>query len=296
MTPEPSEGATPWGAPLAGIGDEAAPDARGQCAALRQLGWHAIELRSVDGVGLAELPPRDFADLAARLHTAGLEVVCLDSTLGNWASHATDPLSADLATLETLAQQAAVLRCRRVRVMSYPGGGLPADRWRALVLERLGRLARRAEQLGLTLLIENCSGWAGTSAARLNWLLDEIDSPALAVLFDTGNGVPHGYDGLAMLERLLPRVGHVHVKDAAHDGAGGVRYTLPGQGEAQLPAMLDLLWAGGYRGPLSIEPHLSLQPHTGGRHAGGPAPFVAAGRALATLLADRPRPAVPDLR
>ncbi|KAB8161266.1 TIM barrel protein [Streptomyces sp. 3MP-14] len=289
MTPKP--GRTPWDAPLAGIGDEAAPDAAGQCAALRQLGWHAIEIRSVDGIGIAELPARACADLAARLHEADLDVVCLDSTLGNWGSHATDPLSADLATLDALARRAEVLRCRWVRVMSYPGGGLPADRWRALVLERLTRLAERAERLGLTLLVENCSGWAGTSAERLAWLLDEIASPALGVLFDTGNGVPHGYDGLAMLERLLPRVRHVQVKDARHEG-GRVHYTLPGRGEAQLPAMLDLLWSAGYRGPLSIEPHLAHQPHAGTTRSAGPAPFVAAGHALTELLARLTPPAV----
>ncbi|SOD63381.1 Sugar phosphate isomerase/epimerase [Streptomyces zhaozhouensis] len=295
MTSEPCPGSTPWGAPLAGIGDEAAPDAPGQCAALRQLGWHAIEIRSVDGVGVAELPARACADLAARLHESDLAVVCLDSALGNWASHVTDPLSADLATLDALARRADVLRCRWVRVMTYPGGGLAADRWRALVLERLTRLAERAERLGLTLLLENCSGWAGTSAERLAWLLEEIDSPALAVVFDTGNGVPHGYDGLAMLGRLLPWVRHVQVKDARQAG-GQVHYTLPGHGEARLREMLALLWAGGYHGPLSLEPHLAHQPHSGARRTAGSAPFVAAGHALAELLAGLTPPTLGAVR
>ncbi|WP_345945219.1 sugar phosphate isomerase/epimerase family protein [Streptomyces albus subsp. chlorinus] len=281
------------GSRCAGIGDEAATDLEGQIAAVRALGWRRIELRTVDGVALGDLSPARTRDLASRLAGAGLGVVCLDSRIGNWARPVTAPFDADVAELETLLEQCALLDCRFVRVMSYPNDGLPRVEWAATVIDRLSRLARRAEQAGVTLLHENCAGWAGESPARMLRLLDEVGSPALRLLFDTGNGVPYGYDARAVLERTLPYVEHVHIKDAVEDVRPSgpttgerVRYVLPGDGRAGVADCLRTLLDTGYRGAFSLEPHLAVQPHTGRRDDDHAARlFVAAGRRLGTLLA-----------
>jgi sugar phosphate isomerase/epimerase len=268
----------------AGIGDEAAEDLTGQIAVVRALGWHRIELRNVGGTALADLGRAAVEDLADELHRAGLHVVCLDSRIGNWARPVTDPFEKDLAELETLLAQCALLNCPFVRVMSYPDGGLPPGQWSARVIDRLTRLARRAEHAGVTLLHENCAGWAGEDSARMLRLVEEVDSPALRLLFDTGNGVPHGYDAYRVLERVLPHVAHVHVKDARRT-AQGVRYVLPGEGEARVTDCLELLLRSGYRGAFSLEPHLAVQPHTGLRSYGDAAArFLGAGRRLGHLL------------
>ena len=48
------------GVVLAGIGDEAAPDLAGQLAAVGELGWNRLELRTIDGVPLARLDDASF--------------------------------------------------------------------------------------------------------------------------------------------------------------------------------------------------------------------------------------------
>nr|WP_277349241.1 MULTISPECIES: M20/M25/M40 family metallo-hydrolase [unclassified Streptomyces] len=285
---------------ITGIGDEAAPGLAEQIAVARELGWSALELRSLDGTALADLPAKAVREAAARLHAAGLGVVCLDSRIGNWARPVTGPFSADLDELDRLAEHGRVLGCRSLRVMSWTDGGLPEAEWAAEAIDRMRRLARRAERLGVELLHENCAGWAGSDADRTLRLLAEVDSPALRVLFDIGNGVPYGYDGHALLERLLPHVAHVHVKDALPGARPGeAAYTLPGEGVARVADCVRILEDHGYRGAYSLEPHLAVIPHEG-LHAEGTdttAPFVRAARRLATLRIPapaRPAPGAPS--
>ncbi|GAA1285847.1 sugar phosphate isomerase/epimerase family protein [Saccharothrix xinjiangensis] len=265
---------------LAGITDEAGPDLATQLAVLAKLGWSHVELRTVDGRAVADLDDAAFAAVAGALAGRGVRVVCLDSRIGGWARPVDTPFPVDLAELEVLLRRCAELGTRYVRIMSYPNRGLPERRWRDEVVGRVSRLAERAARAGVVLLHENCSGWAGTSAERALELLAAVDNPAVRLLFDTGNGAAHGYDGYALLREVVGHVAHVHVKDAV-----GGRFVPPGTGGARVADCVALLRAHGYRGAWSLEPHVSLRPHESGVLApGAAAAFVAAGRAMAGLL------------
>ncbi|GAA1973725.1 sugar phosphate isomerase/epimerase family protein [Amycolatopsis minnesotensis] len=270
--------------PLAGIGDEAGQSLADQLEALRALGWRHLELRTVDGLALSDLDRARARAVADTVLDAGVTVVCLDSRIGNWSNPIDTPFAGDLAELDTLLEWCARLGTRYVRIMSYPDAGLTEPEWRHRVFDRVGRLTERAERAGIVLLHENCSGWAGSSAERMTRLLDEIDSPSLRLLFDTGNGVAHGYVAYDLLAEIADRVEHVHVKDAVTTVAG-VRYTLPGDGQSSVADCLGLLLATGYCGALSLEPHLAVVPHTGARDDRcARERFVAAGKRLRRLV------------
>ncbi|MFJ8912939.1 sugar phosphate isomerase/epimerase family protein [Amycolatopsis sp. NPDC102389] len=265
---------------LAGITDEAAADLSGQLSALDALGWKTIELRSVDKEAIADLTDERFDTIAATLSDKGVRVVCLASRIGSWSRPISTDFRHDLAELDVLARRARAIGTRYLRIMSYPHDGLSEPRWRAEVIARIAALAERAERHGVTLLHENCSGWAGTKAERMLELLDEVASPALKFLFDTGNGVAHGYDGFDLLADIASHVEHVHVKDADERG-----FTLPGQGAARVADCVKLLRANGYQGAWSVEPHLAIKPHEKGVLApNAMSTFVAAGRAMAGLV------------
>lgn len=273
----------------AGIGDEAAADVLGQVGAVATLGWPSIELRTVGGIPLAALPPKKFTEVAETVSAAGLRVVCVDSRIGNWARPVTRPISHETDELAILARQCATLGCRFVRIMSWPNDGLSDADWRRTVLDRTKLLAEQAEEAGLTLLHENCAGWAGASANRALELLASVDSQALRLLFDVGNGIEYRYRALDLLRDVVPYVAHVHVKDAVRT-RDGVRYTLPGEGDCEVADCLRLLAAHDYRGALSIEPHLATRPHEH-RFTDGECGFRAAGLRLASLVADEVVPA-----
>ncbi|MEV3872026.1 TIM barrel protein [Streptomyces sp. NPDC049906] len=279
--------------PLTGIGDEAAHALPDQIAAVHRLGWRHLELRNVDGTALADLDRTAFRALVRRLSDEGIGVAAVASRVGNWSRPVTGDFDLDLRELDTLADRCAALDCRIVRIMSYPNDGLDEADWADRVLDRTARLAERAAAAGLVLAHENCAGWAADRADRALRLVHAVDNPALRLLFDTGNGVPHGYDALALLREVAPHVVHVHVKDAVRAPDGTTLYTLPGHGDAQVADCLHVLAAHGYRGALSLEPHLAIQPHADLLRHGEDAPdlFVRAGRALTGLLTTDRHPA-----
>lgn len=285
LVPGPAQGA-PLAIRYAGIGDEAGRGLTGQIAALRTLGWHLIELRTVDGVAIADLSDRAFGRLADRLAAAAIHVVCVDSQIANWSRPITGPFQHDLAELSVLARRCARLGTRYVRIMSYPNDGLTDADWGREAQRRLRLLTLRARDHGLVLLHENCSGWAAASARRMLDLLDMAGS-ALRLLFDIGNGIPYGYDGHALLAEIADHVAHVHVKDAI-GGLDQTVYTMPGEGGARVADCLRTLLTRGYGGACSIEPHIVVRPHehraASGERSGV---FVAYGRRLERLVREQ---------
>jgi sugar phosphate isomerase/epimerase len=146
--------------------------------------------------------------------------------------------------------------------MSYPNAGRADDVWREEALARVGALAAVARDAGVILLHENCSGWASKNADATLEMLDRVGDEYLRLLFDLGNPAASGTDGVAFLERVLPWVEHVHVKDVMFDG-DCARFVLPGAGDARIVEALELLRDSRFDGWVSVEPHLVHVVHTG---------------------------------
>src|SRR6266851_4369186 len=109
-----------------------------------------------------------------------------------------------------------------------------------LAEEALGRLARHAEQLGVTLAVENCGPYhAGIDrrAEDLAALIAHVGSPRLKACLDTGHGAVNG--NLADLVRLLgDAIAHLHV----HDNHGQRDEHLPvGRGTIDFSVLLPIL-------------------------------------------------------
>ena len=285
----PPQGEATPGILYAGIGDEAGRTLEQQIRAVTDLGWRLIELRSVDGTAIADLDEAAFDGLVEGVGRAGLTTACVDSRIADWSRSISQPLEQDLVELDRLAPRCAALGTRYLRVMSYPNDGWDEASWRTEVVRRLRLLTSRAAAHGLVLLHENCAGWAGTSADRMLALLEEVDSPALRLLFDTGNGASYGYRTDEMLAGLLRQcpeaIVHVHVKDSVGSGEQA-RFTLPGEGESRVAHCLRLLLDHGFAGVWSIEPHLALRPHESRTELGedGPELFAEYGRRLEQLV------------
>jgi L-ribulose-5-phosphate 3-epimerase len=282
---------------LAALGDEAAPDIGSQVAAIGDLGWPGIELRTVGGRQMARLRPQAFARVAAAVAAGGLRTVAVSSGIGGWQRTTSTPQELDLRELEILAPRARRLGTRYVRVMSFANDGLSQPAWRAEALRRLRTLAALAAELDVVLLHENCSGWAGQGAEQTLDLVTAVDSPSLLLLFDIGNCLAYGQDPVGFLAAVLPWVAHVHVKDGVRS-EGGVRWVAPGTGEARVEECLRMLASGGYRGSWVIEPHLQVAPHRGEYVAGdaGARELVGYGRTLERLIADAVAPVLGEGR
>lgn len=248
-----------------GISDEAGQAIDTQIKAHRELGWQHLELRMVDGQNITALPDWKFDEVYGKVTEAGMQVSCFGSAIANWARPITSDFNVDVNDLKTAIGRMHRMNTPFIRVMSYPNdpkSPIGEPDWRKESIRRMKELAKIAEDGGVTLVHENCSGWGGLSAENSNILLREVDSPALKVVFDTGNPVTYGQDAWAYYKDVYSDIVYVHIKDAKKVDGEDV-YTFCGEGDGYVKEILADLLGKGYDGGISIEPHLAAVIHTG---------------------------------
>lgn len=248
-----------------GISDEAGKSIEKQIQAHQELGWHHLELRMVDGTNITQISDEQFDHVCEKVVGAGMQVSCFGSAIANWARPITIDARVDIDDLRQATRRMKRLNVPFIRIMSYPNdpkSPLPEADWRAEAIKRVKMLAMIAEDSGVTLVHENCSGWGGLSAENSNILLGEVNSPALKVVFDTGNPVTYGQDTWAYYQAVKQDIVYVHIKDAKKiDGQD--HYTYCGEGDGCVREVMGDLLKNGYAGGISIEPHLAAIIHTG---------------------------------
>ena len=249
---------------ISGIADEAGKNIEAQIRAHQELGWNAIELRFIDGVNVAaDLPDDAFEMLAEKVLESGLKVTGFASAIGNWSRNIRDDFSKDVEELKTVITRMDRFGTKYIRTMSWVGDGATDSEWRDESIRRYKELAKIAEDGGVILAHENCTGWAGLSAENQRQLIEEVDSENLCVLFDIGNTVAYGYDPIEYYQGVKDLLRYVHIKDCLVNPQGGKSdlFTFPGEGDAKVKEILTDLKASGYEGVVSIEPHVAAIAH-----------------------------------
>jgi inosose dehydratase len=141
--------------------------------------------------------------------------------------------------------------------------GLTESEAMALMKRSYQQILRVAEAHRIIVNIEP-HGYFTTKPDRMAEMLAFVDSPYLRLNMDTGNTYIAGPDPVQYLQRFLPRVSHVHVKDVSASLAQALRGGLTGiavshcalgdgVNAANIRQCLSLLRDAGYTGVLSIE-------------------------------------------
>ncbi len=271
---------------FSGIADEAGEDIDTQIQAHKELGWKHIELRNVDGVNVTDLCDDTFQKVAEKVANAGLGVSDFGSQLCNWSRPIINHPEIDRHELERAIPRMRELGCEYIRTMSYPNAGWPQEEWREEAINRLSELAKMAEKANITLVHENCDGWAGQGPEQTLQMLEEVDSDHLKLVWDTGNPVAHGQDPWEYYKAVREHIVYVHIKDGVKE-EDGMRYTYPGEGDGCVHQVLEDLFATGYEGGVSIEPHLEAVVHEGQSASGEDAAYnsyVEYGRRLMDIV------------
>lgn len=129
-------------------------------------------------------------------------------------------------------------------------------------LRTAGELAAANE---LKLLIEAepiC--WADTGQSTLR-MIRESQSKAIGINYDPANiAWKMRSDPIDELESIVPLIGNVHIKDLieAPRGSGIPVWAPPGEGMLDYVPHFSVLKKSGYKGPISLEPHLDGNPQT----------------------------------
>jgi len=250
----------------AGFADEVSVDIDQQIEAIRALGWPGIEMRLVGkGRHFDDVTDAEFEVIREKLDRAGIRIVAYGSQIANWSRKISGPFEVDVAELTQIMPRIRKTGTQMVRIMSYPNDGLAERDWRAEVIRRLRELCRMAEANGILLGHENCDGWAGKGPEATLSCLADVGSPALKLIFDTGNPVTYGQDPWSYYRAVREHIVHVHIKDYVRDAlaSGGYRAVFPGQGEGRVRDIVADLKRTGYDGWYSMEPHIVSVIHEG---------------------------------
>ena len=264
---------------LTGFADEISADPAQQLAVLAAESITHLELRSAWSVNVADFTVAQLAGFRTATEAAGVQVSAIGSPIGKIPVGA--PLEPELERMRRIADVAGELGTALVRVFSfYIPAGEPPEHYRAQVIDRMGALARIAEERGVILAHENEKEIYGDVPGRCADLITSVASPALRATFDAANFVQCGVRPFTDAYPLLrPHLVYLQVKDAR---AATGEVTPAGEGDGEMRETLQALRDSGFTGFMSLEPHLDLAGRQGG--FSGPDKFRQAAQALKRLL------------
>ncbi|MDR2069417.1 MAG: myo-inosose-2 dehydratase [Spirochaetaceae bacterium] len=140
------------------------------------------------------------------------------------------------------------------------------EEWERLC-EGLNKLGEKAAAKGMKLTYHHHMGTGVQTAAEIDRLMENTDPALLGLLYDTGHLVFSGEDHIAVLNKWIKRIGHVHLKDmrpairkkavkekwsfltAVKEGV----FTVPGDGSIDFEPVFQALKKAKYQGWWVVE-------------------------------------------
>ena len=248
---------------VSGISDESGRDIETQIQAHKTLGWDHLELRMIGDQNFTDVSDEEFERVLGLVTDAGLRISGFASQLGNWSRDITGDFNVDTAELARAIPRMQKAGTKYIRMMTWKQSNATEEEWRDEAIRRTKELARMAADAGVAVAHENCTGWASEGPENTVELVEKVNSPGLAVLYDTGNSVGYGKDTLGFLHGVIDRIAYVHIKDMIKEPDGSSHGVFPGEGASLLRQQLQEIFESGYDGVFSIEPHVAAVIHEG---------------------------------
>ncbi len=237
---------------ISGFSDEIDPSISIQFPVLNKLGICYFEPRGINGKNISELNDDEALALKAQMSEYGIQASSIGSPIGK--IRITDDFAPHMELLARVIRTAKLLDCRYIRMFSfYPGPEGWTEAAREEVFRRLEAMIALARQENVVLLHENEKDIYGDTVARCADIMDTLSCEHFRFVFDPANFVQCGEDTKVAYDTLHQHIHYMHIKDALlADG----RVTPAGKGDGNVPYILTQLFAKGYNGFLSLEPHL----------------------------------------
>ncbi len=246
---------------FSGIADEAGAPIETQIKAHNELGWKFIEVRNTAQGCITDVDDAEFDRIFGLVTDAGLKISCFASQIGNWSRTIGGDFEIDRSELARAIPRMQRAGTRFIRIMSWRPDETPEAEWKAEALRRIAELVKMAEDGGIMISHENCTGWASHAPANTLEMLDTIKSPALGLIYDTANPLQHGQNTMEFATGLKDHVDYLHIKDWKLVDGGGGHGVWPGEGDSEVREQLAMIFATGYDGFVSIEPHIAAIIH-----------------------------------
>ena len=238
---------------ISGFSDEITEITKKQFEALNRFGIHYFEPRGIDGKNISKLTEEEMHDLKKLMDEYGIKVSSIGSPVGK--IQVTDEFEPHFEVLKNVVKAAKILGTKYVRVFSFYHEKY--TEWtreeRDEVFRRMRIMVDYAKEQDVILLHENEKHIYGDTADRCLELMQEFYGPHFKAIFDPANFVQAGEDTKRAYEMLRPYIAYMHIKDALFENGNVVP---AGYGDGNVEYVLKELFANGYEGFLSLEPHL----------------------------------------
>jgi len=222
-------------------------------AATAKAGYDGIELW-VDEMMKYEKDGKSLDDLGKRIKDAGLEV---PNIIGIWNAMPEDPAAKEKLIEDAKRRLAASAKVGARHIAAIPAPDRPDMdvRWAAA---RYAELVDLGKPFGVGVALEYGSYLKGIhTLGQSAAIVMEAGRPEGSIIADTF----HSYNGRSSWEGVRFLAGAIyavwHVNDVPKEpGPGQLKDAdriYPGDGVLPLAQLLKDLWAGGFRGPLSLE-------------------------------------------
>ena len=236
---------------LAAFADEYSDDLVEQCEGMKSFGIEYIEIRHLNGKGIAEMTENDIRETKNVMDHYGLKTNSVGSPLGK--IRIDEDFDKHLDLTKKMCEFACMLGTDYVRMFSfYPADGRDISEDRDQILFRLEKMLDVADEYNVKMCHENESDIYGETAENCLDLLDYFKG-RLHCTFDMGNLVFKGHDAYKGYEILKDRIEYFHIKDALDNRF----FVSAGYGKARMEDILsDYIKTARHDTFLTIEPHL----------------------------------------
>lgn len=230
--------------------DEFSPSIDKQISWLLENNLEMMEIRGVDGTGVADISDRKANEVAAKLKSNGIKISAIGSPVGK--INIKDDFTPHFEKFRRVCEIADILSAERIRIFSfYIDNNEPPEHYREEVLSRLCQLADYAKSEKLLLCHENEKGIYGNTAERCLDIVTNVDG--IKCVFDPANFVADGnQDCVRAYELLKDYIEYYHIKDSDISG----NMVVAGKGEGKIKDILSFVKCDSRETILTLEPHL----------------------------------------
>lgn len=238
---------------MSAFADEISPSIDEQIRVCRANNVHFIELRGAAGKNVLDFDDALCAEIKSKLKANGMGISAIGSPIGK--VKITDPFEPHMERFRKAVKLAEFFEAPLIRIFSfYPGkDGELLYAQRAEVMRRMEAMVEYVENRNVVLVHENERHIYGEMGKECLDLVVTANSAKLQNCFDFANYVQAGQNPASCWGMLKPYLAHIHVKDSTWD----CKVKPAGEGDGCVGPLIEDAWRGGYRGFLTLEPHLA---------------------------------------